>query len=259
MELKVANADINMVNQINNQFLSSNVDVIVPLGTPAAQSAVNLTKTVPIVFGAITDPVAAKLADSMEKPGGNKTGTTNRWPFDAQVSLIRKIKPDAKKIGILVNPGEENCVAGMKYIRKALDEAKLPFVEVSVSNTSEILTAVQSLVGKKVDVILVSPSNVVVSGASAIVNVAQENKILLVGGDKGTVQNGSLATYGYDNVEIGRTTADLVLRILREKINPGDIPVAAPPTTRLYINLSVATKTGVKVPEELVKAGNEIF
>jgi putative tryptophan/tyrosine transport system substrate-binding protein len=258
IKLKIANADMNMVNQINNQFVNNKVDLIVALGTPSAQSAVKISKDIPVVFGAITDPVAAKLADSLVKPGGNKTGTSDIWPFEKQVSLIKIVNPQTRIVGIITNPGEENCNAGMYYIRKELDKSGLKYIEVPVSNTSEILSAAKSLVGK-IDMFLVSPSNVVVSGISSLIKVALDNKIPVIGGDRETVENGSLITYGFDNLEIGKETAELVIKILKENKNPGDIPVSKPPIVSLYLNETYLTKLSISIPKDLLLNAKEKF
>ncbi len=100
--LKNANGDLSVAVQINKQFVDQKVDIIVPLGTPSAQSAYQLTERIPIIFGAITDPLKAGIVESLESPGRNITGTTDRWPYDKQVSLIRELVPDAQKVGIIL-------------------------------------------------------------------------------------------------------------------------------------------------------------
>jgi len=123
--VKNANGDQAVAMQINKQFVSDKMDVIIPIATPSAQSACKETTTIPIVFGAITDPVKAGIAESMEHPGGNKTGTSNRWPFEKQIGLIKQIVPKATRVGIILNPSEGNTEAAMSYIRPALQKAGL--------------------------------------------------------------------------------------------------------------------------------------
>ena len=160
--LKNANGDESIAVQINKQFSDDKVDVIVALGTPSAQSAIKTTSTIPVVFGAITDPVKAGIAVTLAEPGGNKTGTSDRWPFEKQVALIKKIVPNAVKVGIILNPAESNTEASMSYIRPALQKEGLVSVEVPVANTSEVYGAAKSLVGR-CDVFLVPGDNTVIS------------------------------------------------------------------------------------------------
>lgn len=247
--VKNSNGDALSCQQINEQFVQSKVAVLVALGTPAAQSAVNVAGDTPVVFGAITDPVGAKLADTLQRPGGKKTGTTNRWPFEDQVALVRKAMPTAKRLGLVVNPGEANCEAGMAVIRAEAKKAGLEVVEAPVANSSEVRAAVESLRGK-VDVMLISPANTVFSALDTLLGVAKESGIPVFGGDESAVTRGSIATYGFSNAEVGRETAEVVLRVLQGKVPPGEIPVARPPTAKLYVNATAAAAAGVKLTTE---------
>jgi putative ABC transport system substrate-binding protein len=255
--LKNANGDQNVAVQINKQFVDRKVDIIVPLGTPSAQSAVKLTKTIPIVFGAITDPVSAGLADSIKKPGGNKTGTSDRWPYKKQVGLMKKLVPNAKKVGIILNPGEANTQASMEFIRPALKELGLAEIDVPVSSTSEVYGAAQSLVGR-CDVILVPADNTVVSAFESVVKVANENKIPLFAGSIDSVKKGAVATYGVNYYEIGRATGQLVAQILKGELDPGTIPVIVESKADLVININAAKAQGVRIPDEMLKNATHV-
>ena len=247
---KVSNADINISTQINNQFVANDVSLIIALGTPVAQSAIKSTKTIPIVFGAITDPVGAGLANSLDKPGGNKTGTTNRWPFEKQVSLIKIIKPNVKNVGIIVNPGEDNCNFGMIYIKKALDFNKISYTELPIMNTSEIMSVMSSLISKCY-LLLISPSNTVISSMPSIIKIANENNVMVIGGDKSSVEKGSVISYAYDDHEIGISTAEVAMKILNNKVNPGDLPVIQPPNAKIYFNQTSADKYKISLPDSV--------
>lgn len=255
---KNANGDQNTATQINKQFVDQKVNVIVPLGTPAAQSAVKLTNSIPIVFGAITDPVKAGIAESMSKPGGNKTGTSDLWPYEKQVALIKELVPSAKRIGMILNPGESNTEASMVPINAALKKFNFEKVEVSVSSTSEVYGAAQSLVGR-CDVILIPADNTVVSAFDAVVKVANEKHIPLFAGNIPCVESGAIATYGVNYYKIGRKTGELVVKILKEKSSPGTIPVAIDSDTDLVINLKAAKAQNVTIPDAYIKAAAKIF
>lgn len=251
--VKNANGDRVLCHQINEHFVQEGVSVIVALGTPAAQSAVALSKArIPVVFGAITDPVGAKLAESLEKPGGNKTGSTNRWPFRKQVELVRKIHPTAKTIGVVVNPSEANCEAGMIVIREAAKELGFKLIEVPISASSEVTTAVESLKGRA-DVMLISPSNDVYTALDALLGAALRIGLPVVGGDETAVKRGSLATYGFSNEDVGIATAECVLSIFRGDRPAGEIPVATPPAPKLFLNREKLTANGLVLPPDLEK------
>jgi putative ABC transport system substrate-binding protein len=258
LSVKNANGDQTTAIQINMQFIDQNVDVLIPLATPAAQSAVNLTKTIPIVFGAITDPVQAQIADSLATPGGNKTGTSDLWPYAKQVQLIRQILPKAKTVGIIFNPGESNTQASLKHIRPALKENHFDTVEVPVSTTAEVYGAAKSLVGR-CDAILIPADNTLVSAFESVVKIANENKIPLFAGSIQDVEKGAIATYGLNYYNIGRATGRLVVKILTEHVEPGTIPVTLETDADLVINLKAAKAQGVTVPELIRSQASRII
>ena len=250
--VKNSNADAMTCRQINEQFLQQNPALIVALGTSAAQSAVQVANgKIPVIFGAITDPVGAKLAESLERPGGNKTGTTNRWPFDDQVRLVHELLPNARSIGVIVNPGEENCNAGVEVFRQTAQELGLTLAEAPATNSSEVKTAASVLRGKKVDVILISPSNTLFSALDSLISTAQEAGIPVVGGDESAVERGSVATYGFSNKDVGVATAEIVLEVLNSEKEAGTIPVARPKQNRLFVNATAIEKAGIIIPESL--------
>jgi putative ABC transport system substrate-binding protein len=250
---KNANGDQTVAVQINKMLVNDKVDVIIPMGTPAAQSACKETTTIPVVFGAITDPVKAGIAESLEHPGKNRTGMSNRWPFEKQVGLIKQVVPKAVSVGMVINPSEANTQAGLSYIRPALQRAGLKAVEVPVASSSEVLNAAKSLVGR-CDVFYVTPDNTLIGGFDALVKVARENKIPIIGGSEDLVKKGSLASYAPDHYRLGRATAKMVLEILREHKDPGSMPVILDNSAPLIINEAEAAKIGISLPEELRSA-----
>lgn len=251
--LKNANGDNAVSVEINKMFVRDKVDVIIPIATPAAQSACKEAKTIPVVFAAITDPVKAGVADSLEHPGKNRTGMSNRWPFEKQIGLIKQIVPKATSIGMILNPSEANTQAGMSYIRPALQNAGLKGVEVPVASSSEVLNAAKSLVGR-CDVFYVTPDNTLISGFDALVKVARENKIPIIGGTEDLLKKGSLASYAPDHYRLGRATAKMALEIIREHKDPGSMPVLMDDKAPLIINEAEAAKFGISIPEELLSA-----
>jgi|WetSurMetagenome_2_1015567.scaffolds.fasta_scaffold64742_3 putative tryptophan/tyrosine transport system substrate-binding protein len=249
---QVAHGDAILNATISKQLVKDSVNLIIALGTPSAQAVINDTKTIPVVFTAITDPIGAKLATTMNDPGGNKTGFTNMQPFDKQIELIKLIKPNVKKVGIIINSSEANCVAGMVYVREALEKYKILFEELNASTSAEIITCAQSL-AKDCDVFFISPSNTIYENLGGIKKEAQKNGIMIVGGDKSAVYKyGSIATYTYDFVEMGINTAELAIKILDQKLKPGIIPVSRPVNTYLYINNESAKELVLTIPESLI-------
>ncbi len=251
--VKNANGEHSVAVQINKMFVNDKVNVIIPIATPSAQSACREATTIPVVFAAITDPVKAGIADSLERPGKNRTGTSNRWPFEKQVSLIREIVPEAKRVGLIVNPSEANTEAALSYILPALQNLGLIAVEVPVASSSEVLQAAKSLVGR-CDVFFVAPDNTLQSGFDALIKVARENQIPIIGGTDNLVRRGSLASYAPNHYNLGRATAKMALEILREHKDPGTMPVVLDNNAPLFINEEEAARIGVVIPDVLRSA-----
>lgn len=131
LDYQNAQGDMNNNASIAQKFVSDKNDLILAIATASAQAAVQATKDIPVLFTAITDPVGAELVQSMEKPGGNATGTTDTHPdaIKNTIAAIKKFIPGAKKVGIIYNNGEPNSVVNVKNAKEALEAAGLEAVE----------------------------------------------------------------------------------------------------------------------------------
>jgi putative ABC transport system substrate-binding protein len=256
MKVQNANGNINVATQIAREQASLRPNLILALATPSAQAAVRATSRIPIVFGAITDPVKAGLVKSLDAPGGNATGTSDRWPYESQFALIRLLLPRAKVVGFVLNPGEANTTASMELIQPALDKEGFSKIEAPVSNTNELLGAAESLVGR-CDLMFAPADNTVLLGIEALVKVAERRKLPLFVGDEGSVRKGGVATYGIDYRALGRSTGDLAIRIL-EGTPAGSIPVAVGSSGQLFVNPDAAARQGVVLPPAILKGASII-
>lgn len=250
-ELQNANGDISTANQIANTFANKKPDIILALGTPAAQAAQNSTSTIPIVFGAITDPVEAGLAESMEKPGKNLTGSCDKWPYEKQFEMIIMLLPDVKSIGVVFNPSESNSENSMREIRRIVKQMGLTLNEASVSKSTDVYSAAQSLI-RKSDILYAPADNTVLSAIEAYLKVAKQYKKPLFVGDQGSVEKGGIATFGPDYYELGIDTGKLGVRILTGE-KPGEISVAVANTGALVINKSSSEYFNITYPDSLLK------
>lgn len=254
---QVADKNVQLAAQIIRQFLDQDAALIVAIATPAAQAAAAQTSSVPIVFAAITDPVAAKLVDSLDHPGHNLTGTSNRWPFEKQLALIPQVLPTARRIAAVWNPGEVNSQAAMAAIRPLATKAGLTLVEVPVASTADVALAATS-VAEKADAFLMIPDNTVLAATGSLVNVCLEARKPLIGGDRDTVKQGSLATYGYDYYELGLATAEMAGDILVHGRKPAALPVRFPPTATLVVNQKTASVLGITLPQSLLQSATDV-
>jgi len=250
-EVQVANGDATIASQIAKQQSLQNPNVMLALATPSAQACQKVTNKIPIVFGAVTDPVSAKLVKSLNKPEANITGSSDEWPYDFQFSFLRQILPDAKKIGVLLNPSESNTEASMKKIREVVKKFNFTLVEAPVYSTSDILSAANSLIGK-CDIFFAPADNTVLSGLEAFVKVARINHIPIFVGDEGSVEKGGIATYGINYYDLGRETGNLVVQILEGK-NISELPIAVGSSGNLIINKEAMGYFNISIPDSLLQ------
>ena len=255
-DFQVANGDVSVASQIAKQQSLKNPTLMLALATPSAQACQNVTNKIPIVFGAVTDPVKAGLVESIEKPGGNITGSSDQWPYDKQFEFLREILPKAKTIGVILNPSESNTEASMKKIKEVIKKYNFKLVEAPVSSTSEIFSAANSLVGK-CDVFFAPADNTVLSGLEAFVKVSRTNNIPLFVGDEGSVEKGGIATFGVDYYQLGKETGKLIVRVL-EGENISDIPVVVNNSGKLIVNEEALKYFKIKLPEKYSKVAEFI-
>lgn len=252
--IRNANGQVQLAANIATELASQDPDVIVAVTTPMAQ-AVAKTARCPVVFAAVTDPVGAGLVKSVDVGEKTITGTSDAWPYEDQLKLIRQISPNAKRIGVLYNPGEAASQYGIKEIRRFAPGLGFELVEGSVSSTGEVYPVAQNLAGR-VDVLFLSSDNTVIGGVAAAVKVAVEHKIPLYVGDSGTVEKGGLAAVSVGYSELGIETGKLVVRLLN-----GDrsIPTVVARGSEVYINKKAAQMMGVTVPEDVLRNATKVY
>lgn len=248
-----AQGDQNNTGPIASNFVSQKVDLIFANATPSALAAANATKDIPVVFTSVTDPVGAKLVQSMEEPGSNVTGTSDANP-DAISSTVKFIADDmkAKKVGTIYNAGEQNSITQVKEMKKEVEKAGLTLVEASVSTSVEVKQATESLIGK-VDVIYIITDNTVVSALESVIMVANDKDIPLFVGELDSVARGGFAAYGFDYFDIGYQAGEMAAQILKDGKKPAEIPVEFPKKIKLVINEKAAKEMGIEIKDEWKK------
>ena len=251
-----AQGNTSIAAQIARKFIGDKPDVIVAVSTPSAQTVVAGTKTIPVVFSAVTDPVAAKLTSSWEASGTNVTGVSDVLELGPQIDLILRIVPDAKRVGMVYNPAEANSVAVVKSLQELLAQRGMTLVTAAAPRSVDVGSAARSLAGK-VDVIYTNTDNNVVSAYEALAKVGQDAKIPLIASDATIVARGAVAGLGVDYKELGRQTGRIVLRILNGE-KPGDIKPQISDKIQLYVNPAAAQRQGVTLSQELLDAADEI-
>jgi len=242
--------------QIGKKFASLNPDVIVAISTPSAQTAMSATvrSQIPIVFVSVTSPIEAKLVSNLQKPGDRVTGSTDAPPYAKQVELIKTLLPKAKTIGVLYNPGEVNSVDMVKNFQEEAKDYKI--LTASTPTTNEVAGALRSLIGK-IDVLYIPMDNTVVSAYEVVGKIAADQKLPIIASDPDTVKRGALAAIGYNHYNVGQISGQQVLEILGGK-KAGDIPVTAPTTYELTLNMKTAKVLDITVTPELLQQVDEL-
>lgn len=245
-----AQGDMSVAKTIADKFVTDKVDLVLAIATPTAQAMANATKEIPILITAVTDPVDAGLAESMDKPGENITGTTDLTPVKEQMVLLQKIAPKIKKVGIIYNAGEANSVVQVNLAKKAAQELGLTLFEGTVSNVSEVNQVAQSL-AKKVEALYVPTDNTVASAIQAVLQVTEQQKLPLICGEEAHVEQGGLATQGINYFKLGKQTGEMAVEIINGK-KPAEMAIQAQKDTELVINLKAAERIGLTIPQEVL-------
>ncbi|MEN6390090.1 MAG: ABC transporter substrate-binding protein [Syntrophomonas sp.] len=246
---KNANGDMNLLPSIMQELINSNVDMIVPIATPAAQAAKGTTKTVPIVFSAVSNPVEAGLVTSFDATTGNITGVSNSIPIEDIFKLAATVTPNAKTFGFVYNSSEINSTSGIKKAKEYCDKNGIKYKEATITGTADVQQAASSLVGS-IDAFFTPNDNTVASAMAVYVKVATDAKLPIYAGADSMVKDGALATVGIDYTKLGKQTAAMIIRI----VNGGTIKDNHVEQVAEYanmINMGTANKLGITISDEL--------
>ena len=252
-----AQADFATAQSIAQQFKGNNLDLILTIATPNAQAAANVITDTPVLFTAVTDPEEAGLVESMERPGGNLTGTTDMNPVAQQIELIKEFIPEITDLGVLYNPGEVNSVVQVDLVKETTAEMGINLHEGTVSNSSEVSLAASSLVGD-VDAIYVPTDNIIVSALPSVLNITNQNKIPVFASENGQVRQGSIATLGIDYNLLGIQTGKMAARILNGA-NPAEMAVESSDQLKLYLNKKAAENLNLEIPAAVLDRADVIY
>jgi putative ABC transport system substrate-binding protein len=249
-----ASGQIQLAASIANELAARRPSVIVPITTPMAQAVVKVARD-PVVFAAVTDPVGAGLVAALDKGEANITGTSDAWPYEDQLKLIREITPSVNRLGVLFNPGEAASQYGIQQIRKYAAELGFTLIEGSVSSTNDVFPVARGMIGR-VDALFLSSDNTVISGMAGGLQVARQNRIPLYVGDSGTVQKGGLAAVSVGYLGLGHETGKLIIRVLHGERN---IPIFVAHGDEIFVNTRAAEIMGVTIPQSVLKRATRVF
>lgn len=245
---KNSQGDTGVAGVIAQKFVSDKSDLIFGIATVSAQAAKQSTDKIPVLFSAVTDPVNSQLVKTMDKVGGNVTGTTDATPMEKQLELFKKINTEIKRIGIIYNTSESNSEIQVANAKEIGAKLGLEIRAVGVNNINDIPQAVNSLVSK-VDGFYTITDNIVASAINLISMAANERGLVTVGAEEAHVKGGILLTDGLSYYELGRQTGRMAKEILVDGKKPEDMPVETLANTTKVVNEKTMKK--LKLNKEL--------
>lgn len=250
-----AGADIGTATQIADNFIAKNVNLICAITTPMAQVSYNEAKKtdIPVVYTAITNPVAAELADKDGNSTGNITGTSDRLPIEEQLKMIKKIMPDVKKIGILYCTSEVNSEMSIKEYKERAKELGVEIVEQAVTSQADIPLALDNIL-TKVDCLNNITDNTVVNSLDIMLDKARKAGKPVFGSEIEQVKKGCVASMGLDYIALGKETGKMAAKVLRgEKANSMKFKIFN--DSKLYGNEKAAKEFNLSLPEGFEEVG----
>lgn len=247
-----AQGDATNIKTISQKIASGKSDLALGIATPTAQALADDVKDIPVLFAAVTDPIDAGIVTQLEAPGGNITGAsdTNPAAITQTMDFIASQFPNTKNVGLIINEGEQNAVVMGKIAEEALAKHNIKLIKASVANSSDVKQAADSLVGR-VDAIYITLDNMVVTGADAIIEVANANKIPFFSADRDTVEKGAFAAVGFKYYDHGYEVGQMAVEILKNGKYPGDMNVTVPQKLDFIFNMKAAAEQGITVTDEM--------
>jgi putative tryptophan/tyrosine transport system substrate-binding protein len=260
VERKFAEGNFERLKEFAADLVRRNVDVIVTIGTPAAFAAKQATSTIPIVFGAISDPVGVGLVASLARPGGNATGNSLMAPdlSAKRLDILRTLAPGITRFAILWDSSNPGMAERVHETEIAADRSHVLLHTVGPRNLNELEAAFAELLNQRPEALLVTTEAFTRQHLGRILDFANQNKIPAMFEDSFFVEAGGLMSYGPSYEEVFRTAAVFVNKILKGA-KPGDLPIEQPTKFELVINLKTAKALEIEIPPTLLAMADRVI
>ncbi|HFI0567834.1 TPA: tryptophan ABC transporter substrate-binding protein [Streptococcus suis] len=252
-----AEADQSQVQTMSKKLVDNGNELLIGIATPAAQGLANATTELPIIMGAVTDPVGANLVTDLKNPGGNITGVSDQTPVADAVSLIKEITPDAKTIGVLYSSNEDNSKIQVEEFKAAAEEAGYTVLEYAVASSNELASTVE-VATSKTDVLFTPVDNTVASAFSTVVSVANKTKTPIFTSVEDMVEGGGIASVTLSQYDLGVATGKMAAKIL-DGANPGDTPVQIFNEGTIVVNQKVAKELGITLSDDVIDQASKVI
>lgn len=252
-----AEGDQSQVQTMSKKLVDNGNELLIGIATPAAQGLANATTELPIIMGAVTDPVGANLVTDLKNPGGNITGVSDQTPVADTVSLIKEITPDAKTIGVLYSSNEDNSKIQVAEFKAAAEEAGYTVLEYAVASSNELASTVE-VASSKVDALFTPVDNTVASAFSTVVSVANKSKTPIFTSVEDMVEGGGIASVTLSQYDLGVATGKMAAKIL-DGANPADTPVQIFNEGTIVVNQKVAKELGITLSDDVINQASKVI
>ncbi len=253
------NADANVMSQIIADFIADGVDLMVGVATPVAMQMQAATEDnqIPVVFAAVSDPMAVELVASMDAPGANITGTSDYLNTNAVLDLIFAANPEAKTVGLLYDVGQDASTTPIAAAKEYLDAKGVAYKDYTGTNTSEVIMAAQAAVTDQVDAVFTPTDNTVMAAELSIYEILAEAGIPHYTGADSFALNGAFVGYGVDYANLGVETANMIAGILVDGASPAGTAVMTFDNGTATINTETCAALGLDL--DAISAAFEPF
>jgi putative ABC transport system substrate-binding protein len=252
--------DINRTRALAQELVGLRPDIILANSTPATIALQRETRTIPIVFASVGEPVASGIVAKLNEPGGNITGFAVFEPTlgGKWLELLSEIAPGLKRVAFMFNPDTAPVSAFMPSLETAARSLKLMPIIAPVHSDLEIETAINDLGREPGGGLVVMPDPYLAAHDAPVVSAASRNNVPAVYNVSSFARDGGLLSYGPDVVDLWRRAASYVDRILRGE-KPGDLPVQLPTKFEMVVNLKTAKALGLTVPQSILLRADEVI
>lgn len=250
-------ADQSKLSTMSQQLVNQNSQALIGIATPAAQALANETKDIPVILGAVTDPVGAGLVKDMEEPGGNITGVSDKAPVFEQIQLATELLPEAKSMGVLYSSAEDNSKYQVAEAKEAAQRLGLEVKEYAVPSTNNISQIVQ-VMGQAVDFIYIPLDNTIANAMPSVVNEANKLNLPIIPAVDTMVTEGGLATISINQFDIGVKIGEMTARIVKGETKPQNTPIYTFKEGDFIINSTQAEKLGIQIPEAIKEKAKNV-
>lgn len=259
IDFQSAEGDMNVAVTIAQKFVSENKDIIISITTPLSQACAAATTEIPLLFSAVTNPIGAGLIEHFGLNSGNIAGISDMTPVVTQLKLLKLLVPDAEKVGIIYNPGEDNSVTITEIAKEGAKQLDMEIIEIIGSTTGDMISSLNSLIDE-VDAIYIGSDNTAASCIETIGNVIENNKIPMITANITMARSGGIAGFGFNPYKIGRLTGKQAIELINgTSINEIESKLMDVDALDLFINMDLADELGIEIPDELVQKANFIF